>query len=76
MKYLLLFDIRILQSQSKLSAASNVQEHATLLQMIIDTVDGTEDVDYDAVYEDILECMVYGTNVISFLFQNFSSLVY
>ena len=60
--------ISIAQSGHSSSEAAQVQQHACLREKIIDTFDGMEEVDCDAVYEDIMECMEYETNVKSFSF--------
>ena len=67
--------ISIAQSEHSSSEADQVQQHACLRQKIIDTFDGMEEVDCDAVYEDIIECMGYETNVKSFFFLTIGIIV-
>lgn len=51
--------VRTAQSGGKLFAAYNAQQHARLRQMIMEKFDGISEIDCDAVYEDIVECMEY-----------------
>lgn len=73
-KFLLFFIIRITQSKKGLCAAANVQQHARLRQMILETFDDMSEFDYDVVYEDIIKCMEYETNVKQFFY--FQSLLH
>ena len=54
--------------------AANVQQHARLRQMILETFDDMSEFEYDVVYEDIVECMEYETNVKQFFY--FQSLLH
>lgn len=63
------------QSGNKLSGTTDVQQLALLRQMIIDTFGVKKEVNYDAVYEDVVECMEYEKNVKYFLFATISALV-
>ena len=55
--------------------ADDVQHHVRLRQMIISTFDGIEKIDYDAVYEDIAECMEHEKSVKYFPFLTPCTLV-
>lgn len=47
---------------------ADLEQHAYLLDMIVDTLSGIENVNYDAIYEDLLECMDYKENVTFLVF--------
>ena len=56
---------------------ADLDQHASLLDMIVDTFSGIENINYDAIYEDLLECMGYKKNVtfLVFLFNHHSLLI-
>lgn len=56
---------------------ADLEQHACFLNMIANTFSGIENVNYDAIYEDLLECMEYKENVtfLVFLINHHSLLI-